>query len=166
MLNRRSPPPAAGLSIRDKLRRLVWRTVATALTVVAVVMLGFQVWSFSNTVIERLAVVAQMVGANLTAALEFNDARQAKKLLASLQAEKDIASVIVYSGERKYFAGYGDGVADVAAQPLKQRDDSWVHQKMAGNLPDYRFGLDTIEYLAPIRLYDEAVGYVYLQASP
>ncbi len=151
------------MSIRDKLRRLVWRTVATALTLVAIVMLGFQTWSFSNTVIERLAVVAQMVGANMTAALEFGDARQAGKLLDSLRAEKDIASVTVYTGERKYFAGYGKAAGGPLASPA---NESWVQRKMAANVPDFRFGVDAIEYLAPIQLYDEAVGYVYLQLSP
>jgi len=151
------------LSIRDKLQRLVWRTVATALAVVALAMLMFQVWTFRNTMIERLAVVAQMIGVNTTAALEFDDSRQATKLLGSLQAEKDIAAVTVYSIEREFFAGYEQaGQGKVSGTP----GDPWLLRGMEGRVPAYRFRVDAIEYLAPITLHRETIGYVYLRASP
>ncbi|MBL0124624.1 MAG: DUF4154 domain-containing protein [Betaproteobacteria bacterium] len=162
-VERQSMVTGQRISIRDKLRRLVWRTVATALSVVASAMLTFQTWTFSTTMINRLAMVAQMTGANMTASLEFGDARQANKLLGALHEEKDISTVAIYSAERSFFAGYGQIAKE---NGLGSAVDSWAEQRMDENAPAYRFRIDAIEYLAPIRLHQETVGYVHLFASP
>jgi signal transduction histidine kinase/DNA-binding response OmpR family regulator/HPt (histidine-containing phosphotransfer) domain-containing protein len=154
---------AAGSSIRDKLHRLVWRSTATALGVVATAMLTFQVWTFADTMIERLAVVAQVMATNVTAALEFEEPRQAAKLLESIKAEKDIASIAVFTGAGDFFAGYGD---TTDASESSARRDSWLRQGMRSHRPAYRFRPDMIEYLAPVALHAETVGFVYLRASP
>ncbi len=155
------------LSLREKLQRLVSLPVSTALAVVALAMLIFQIWTFSQTMIERLAVVAQVVGANSTAALEFSDARQANKLLSSLQVEKDIATVVVYSVDREYFAGYGHSVDDSGERPAAGPvSDPWRRQAMDSGGARHRFRFSAIDYLSPIALHQETIGYVYLQASP
>ncbi|MBL8396878.1 MAG: response regulator [Candidatus Accumulibacter sp.] len=154
-------------SLRDKLRRLVGLPLSTALTVVALAMMVFQIWTFSQTMIERLSVVAQVVGANSTAALEFSDARQANKLLASLQVEKDIVSVAVYSADREFFAGYGqpaDGTAD--SRSVGHVSDPWLQNGMDQGRSKHRFTIKAIDYLAPITLHQETIGYIHLQASP
>ncbi len=155
------------LSLREKLQRLVGLPVSSALAVVALTMMIFQIWTFSQTMIERLAVVAQVVGTNSTAALEFSDAKQANKLLISLQVEKDIAAVAVYSVDREYFAGYGHAVDEpnerLAAGPTS---DPWRQKAMDSGEARHRFRFSAIDYLAPIVLHQEIIGYVYLQASP
>ncbi len=150
-------------SIQDKLHQLVWRTVAGALAVVAVVMLLIQVWTFANTMIERLSVVAQVVAANVTAALEFDEPRQATKLLTSLKAEEDISSATVFSREGNFFAGYG--LPD-EVRPSVAEGSSWLRKSIEQGGAAYRFQIDAIEYLAPVVLHDETIGYVYFHASP
>jgi signal transduction histidine kinase/DNA-binding response OmpR family regulator/HPt (histidine-containing phosphotransfer) domain-containing protein len=151
------------MSIRDKLHRLVWGSLASALALVAVAMLAFQVWTFADTMIERLAVVAQVMATNVTAALEFEEPRQATKLLASMQAEKDITSVTVFSKDGAFFAGYGH---PAGAEASAANTDRWLRQGIERGVPSHRFRMGAIEYLAPVVLHTEKVGFVYMLASP
>ena len=134
--------------IKDKLDQLVARTVKVALGVAAVILLLYQGWAFRDNMLERLAVVSQMAGSNLTAALEFEDRRQADLLLQSVKADKDIVAVSVYDRERQFFAGVNTQSDDLAAAPVS---------------PVLR--LATIEHMAPIQLHGEVVGYIYVRAS-
>ena len=134
--------------IKDKLDRLVSRTVKVALGMAAVILLLYQGWAFRDNMLERLAVVSQMAGSNLTAALEFEDRRQANLLLQSVKADKDIVAVSVYDRERQFFAGVNTQSDDLAAAPVS---------------PVLR--LTTIEHMAPIQLHGEVVGYIYVRAS-
>jgi len=134
--------------IKDKLDRLVSRTVKVALGVAAVILLLYQGWAFRDNMLERLAVVSQMAGSNLTAALEFEDRRQANLLLQSVKADKDIVAVSVYDRERQFFAGVNTQSDNLAAAPVS---------------PVLR--LTTIEHMAPIQLHGEVVGYIYVRAS-
>ena len=134
--------------IKDKLDQLVSRTVKVALGVAAVILLLYQGWAFRDNMLERLAVVSQMAGSNLTAALEFEDRRQANLLLQSVKADKDIVAVSVYDRERQFFAGVNtqsDDLASASKSPLLR--------------------LTTIEHMAPIQLHGEVVGYIYVRAS-
>ncbi len=162
MLREAAPPGNRG-SIRDKLQRLVWRTVAVVLAIVAVAMLAFQAWTFADKMAERLSVVAQVVATNVTAALEFEEPRQATKLLGSLKAEKDISSVTVFSRDGGFFAGYAQ---TDKARPSSAEGNPWLLQNIQQGVADFRFRLDAIEYVAPVVLQAETIGYVYLLASP
>jgi signal transduction histidine kinase/ActR/RegA family two-component response regulator len=135
--------------IKTKLDQLVSRTIKVALGVAAVILLIYQGWAFHANMLERLAVVTQMTGSNLTAALEFEDRRQANLLLQSVKADKDILAVSVYDREHQFFAGANT-----------QSDD-----RAADFLPHWQ-RLSTIEHMAPIQLHDEVVGYIHVRASP
>ena len=146
-------------SIREKLRQLVLLSVAGALLTVAVLTLAYQGWRFTNTMIQRMAVVAQMVSVNVAASLEFADERQAEKLLHSLRADQEIISAVVLSENRELFAGYGPGI-----QKFSSGND-WLHQAVSGNQPTHRLNLSSFEYIAPVVLHNETIGYLYLTSS-
>ncbi len=135
--------------IKTKLDQLVSRTIKVALGVAAVILLIYQGWAFHANMLERLAVVTQMTGSNLTAALEFEDRRQANLLLQSVKADKDIVAVSVFDRERQFFAGTNT-----------QSDD-----RAAAFFPHWQ-RLSTIEHMAPIHLHGEVVGYIHVRASP
>jgi len=135
--------------IKDKLDQLVSRTIKMALGVAAGILLLYQGWAFHANMRERLAVVAQMTGRNLTAALEFEDRRQANMLLQSVKADKDIVAVSVFDRDRQFFA-----------EANTQSDDG-----AATFFPHWQ-RLSTIEHMAPIQLHDEVVGYIHVRASP
>ena len=135
--------------IKNKLDQLVSHTMKIALGVAAGILLLYQGWAFHANMRERLAVVAQMTGSNLTAALEFEDRRQANMLLQSVKADKDIVAVSVFDRDRQFFAGANT-----------QSDD-----RTAAFFPHWQ-RLSTIEHMAPIKLHDEVVGYIHVRASP
>ncbi|MBK7663719.1 MAG: response regulator [Sterolibacteriaceae bacterium] len=162
-MRQESASRGTSISIRVKLRNLVWRTVASALAAVAVAIVVFQVWAFADTMVERLSVVAQVVAANVTAALEFEEPRQATKLLSSVRAEKDIVTVTVFSGAGEFFAGFGH---PAEARPSAADGGPWLVRSIEQGVAVNRFRLDAIEYLAPVVLHTETIGFVYLRASP
>lgn len=149
--------------IKDKLDQLVSRTVKVALGIAAIILLLYQGWAFRDNMLERLAVVSQMAGSNLTAALEFEDRRQANLLLQSVKADKDIVAVSVYDRERQFFAGVNTQEADaLRSQPVA----AGTGLDTGSALGSPWLWLTTIEHMAPISLHGEVVGYIHVQASP
>ena len=149
--------------IKDKLDQLVSRTVKVALGVGAIILLLYQGWAFRDNMLERLAVVSQMAGSNLTAALEFEDRRQADLLLRSVKADKDIVTVSVYDRERQFFAGINTQGDDALRG---QSVTAWTGMEAGGDFVSSLLRLTTIEHKAPIRLHGEVVGYTHVRASP
>jgi len=146
--------------IKHKLDRLMLRTVSLALMSATALLMLYQGWTFQQNMLDRLSVVAQMAGSNLTAALEFEDPRQAQLLLESVQAEQDIVAVTVYDSGRRRFASYTKtGHKDfqhsaelIAAQAVEHQHFDW-HTKL-------------ITHTAPVLLHSEVVGYLVISASP
>lgn len=136
--------------IKNKLDRMMVRTVSTALVAVALVLLVFQGWTFRQSMLERLSVVAQIAGKNLTAALEFEDGRQAQRLIESLRAETDIVAVSVYDRSGDLFAGYTSASAE---RPMG-------FDGLDG------FGMAVIKHASTIYLHNEPVGSIVISASP
>ncbi len=158
-------PDKPMMDIKGQLDKLVWRTLSTALLAAGLLLLLYQGWSFRKNVVDRLAVIAQMSGDNITAALEFEDEGQARLLLASVKAEQDVVLIAVYKSDTSLFAVYAPETAQIpgtypSAVPSREQINLW-----AGQQPKAFMHLSNIEYLAPIRLRDEVIGYIYLKAS-
>jgi signal transduction histidine kinase/ActR/RegA family two-component response regulator len=145
--------------IKNKLNRLMLRAVSLALLSTTLLLMLYQGWTFQQHMSERLAVVAQMAGSNLTAALEFEDARQAQLLLQSVQAEQDIVAVTLYNSERQRFANYTE---------TRHKDFTHPEQLSASEAHGHNhFDLQTksITHTAPVLLHNETVGYLVISAS-
>ena len=146
--------------IKNKLDRLMLRTVSLALLGAASLLMIYQGWSFQKELFDRLSVVAQMSGKNLTAALVFEDPKQANLLLQSAQAEPDIVAITVYTRERQRFASFHrNGHEDAqhppqinAAQALEKSQYDWHQQLFVST--------------TPVLLHDEVVGYLCISATP
>ncbi len=69
-----------------------------------------------------LGVLADIVSANSTAALTFNDPYAARELLATLQAKQHITAAFLYSADGKVFATYRreSGLKGAAAPALRK----------------------------------------------
>ena len=159
-----SPPKSGNTSIRGRLRHSISTTVGVTLAVVAVVILGFQTVSYSRSLLERLGVVAAMVAGNATAAVEFSDSRQAAKLLGSLQADPDIESGALLTADGQVLSTYRRQGAGTDAD-----SDGWIEAHLpeagAGRMSIDRLRLNGVDYLSPIVLNDEAIGYLRVHAS-
>ena len=145
--------------IKHKLNRLMLRAVSLALMTTTLLLVIYQGWTFQQNMFDRLTVVAQMAGSNLTAALEFEDARQAQRLLQSVQAEQDIVAVTLYNRERQRFANYTDSSHQEFAHPDQLSDSQ------ANTHRDFDLATKLITHTAPVLLHSETVGYLVISAS-
>src|ERR1700730_3944423 len=62
--------------------------------------------TFRHTTMGQLSTLAEVVAANSTAALAFENRDDAKEILDSLRAEKHIVSAALYDKEGKLFSKY------------------------------------------------------------
>lgn len=154
--------PVRATSIRDKLRRLVWQSVGSSLAFVAIVLLGYQVWSFNAAINERLSAISGVLSSNVKASLEFDEPRQAHKVLESLSAEQDISAVTIFNSSGKVFAVYGQST-DMASNSL---GDPWLMANLEAKTAAFRIRPDSIEHFGPILNYGESIGYLHVKASP
>src|SRR5580700_9428100 len=94
------------LPIRDKLRLIIMTTVSISLLLVCAAVLAYDDSANRQSMRNDLAVLAEMTGANSTAALSFGDARAAEELLSGLKAKRGVILAFLYSADGRPFAAY------------------------------------------------------------
>jgi signal transduction histidine kinase/ActR/RegA family two-component response regulator len=145
--------------IQNKLNSLMLRAVSLALLSTTLLLVLYQGWTFKQNMFERLTVVAEMSGNNLTAALQFEDTSQAQLLLQSVQAEQDIVAVTLFNSDRQRFASY-----------TEPHHNHFVHREkldlaQAFERTDFDLTTKLITHTARVMLHGETVGYLVIHAS-
>jgi PAS domain S-box-containing protein len=106
--------------IRVKLRAIVLLISGLAMTGACTVFVAYQWFSARNGMAHRMEVMANIVGDQATAALEFDQAAQAAKILGSLKVEQQIMFAVLYDRQGRIFSSYvRDGVdaSEIRARP-------------------------------------------------
>jgi signal transduction histidine kinase len=93
-------------SIRAKLIAIVMITTAAAMFLVAVALAVFDVVTHKQTLKKELGTIAQIVGENSTAALVFDSASDADKVLAALASQPEMVSGCLYDHRGTLFAKF------------------------------------------------------------
>jgi PAS domain S-box-containing protein len=93
-------------SIRAKLFAIVMITTASALVITAISMTAFELKSYREATVRELVTVANVVGANSTAALEFNVPSTAEEILSAAATLPEILSACLYDRQDRLFATY------------------------------------------------------------
>jgi two-component system sensor histidine kinase/response regulator len=104
-------------SIRHKLLLVIASVSAAALLLASAAFTVYDRVAFRATILDRLASMADIVGANSTAALSFDDARAAAEILAALQPESDVVAACIYTARGRRFATYPPGGRDDLCPP-------------------------------------------------
>ncbi len=146
----------ASQSLRHRLRRIVLVVLCCTLLLVAAVFLALQVRSGLRATVDRVSVAAAMVARNVTAALEFEDERQAALLLDALRAEVSVRQSMILRPDGSVLTALGD-LPPSPQQALALRSDA---QGIA-----QRLHLTYFEVLAPVLLRGEVLGHVYVQTN-
>ena len=109
-------------TIKTKLGLLTTAAVATALLLSWVVFFVDDVRTARNSKVQQLTALATLLGANATAALEFNNVDAGGRLLASLEGQPSIESACLYDCQGRRFATYprqfSEDVSVPATAPL------------------------------------------------
>jgi two-component system, sensor histidine kinase and response regulator len=140
------------LAVRHKLRLIITFAVSAALVLAFAAVVAYDQVVARNDLRNDLAVLAEIVGSNSTAAVTFRDQRAAEEILSGLRAKRHIVAATIYSDEGKPFASYRrEGEPHRAAPPLRS-DGSW-------------FEGDRLIVYRSILLKQQGAGAVYLESD-
>jgi signal transduction histidine kinase len=111
--------------IKRKLTLFILLTTSFALIFMGSALIAYEVVTFRRTLAANMTVLAQIVGSNTTAALAFEDPKNAKEILSALSAEPQITAAAIYDESGKIFAEFPDD-APVTAIPAVPARDGYV----------------------------------------
>jgi len=125
-------------------------TSAVAVAVACAVFATYDGMMSRRAMVSKLSLQAQIIGANSTAAILFNDERAAEETLRALAADERIISAEIYTRDGRRFAEYLHDNGARGVSPLPLPGDG------------YRFGRDRLYMRRLIRAGREVVGTVHL----
>jgi signal transduction histidine kinase/DNA-binding response OmpR family regulator len=140
------------LPLRYKLRLVIMVTVTAALLCACAAVLAFDGIAARSSMRYNLQALGEMMGANSTAALSFDDAGVAAEILATLRARPHIVAAAIFAAGGRPVASYrraGDSPAD---PPPMRSDGSW-------------FQADRLILFQSIRLDGAKIGAIYLESD-
>jgi PAS domain S-box-containing protein len=139
-------------SIRTKLIRLILTISSLSLLVTFVVLFTYEIIAFRRTTADQLLVLGNMLGQNSTAALAFNDEEGANQILASLQAEQNIETAVLYDADEKVFV-FRSNQKMIPAIPERPAEEGLIT------------GFKYFELTVPVVENDKKLGTLYLRRN-
>ena len=141
------------LSIQYKIAWIVLVTSGAALLIAGASLVTFDVRSYKSALVNDLSVKADIIAANSTAALAFEDYDSARQTLSGLVHEYKILVAYLLSAEGLTFATYTR--ADVNGQ----------HRKPVLREEGFFFADDFLAVRRPIHFDGEVLGHIYIEAD-
>jgi PAS domain S-box-containing protein len=140
-------------SIKQKLMKVSMLTICVVLLLTSVMLIANELIDFRQSLIQRMAAMANTIGTNSTAALIFNDQKTAKETLYALKSAQNITCAVLYSRNGDVLAQY---IRDVSAGDCRPHPVG----------PDgYHIGIDYLDILQHINLDNESIGTLYIQSD-
>jgi PAS domain S-box-containing protein len=141
-------------SIQRKQTLIIMLTTTVALLLTCAALTVFEVITFQHQVTDDLSTYASIVGNNVSAALDFNDAGSAEQTLSALRAEPDVIGACVYTPNGTVFAQYdraNNGIVFHPPQKIRQ----------AGHV----FSNGRLSLFQPIKSDGQVIGTIYLESN-
>ena len=138
-------------SIRRKQMLVIMLTSGTALFLACAGFVTYDVVTFRASAARHLAVLAQVMGNNSAASLDFNDGKVANEVLSALIAEPEVVRAYIYRPGGEIFASYPSGAEVRSRAPAMQSDG-------------HRFTADRLILFRQIRQGTELVGTICLES--
>jgi PAS domain S-box-containing protein len=108
------------ISIRRKQTLIIMLTSSVVLLLACAAFIAFDTVTFRRELSERVTILANAIGNNCAAAIDFNDLKAAEEALAALHADDNIVSACVYSRDGRVFAIYQRDGASPFAPPIRR----------------------------------------------
>ncbi|MBZ5695902.1 MAG: response regulator [Acidobacteriia bacterium] len=140
-------------SIRQKLTSIILLTCAVGISVVCIVFVAYDLITFRRGMSRDLTTLAEITGANSTAALTFGDAQSARETLASLSANPHIVEAAILTRDGNIFSEYVRTGSHPDSMPFARGSDGAA--TVSGHLV----------VLGPISLNGERIGTIYLNSD-
>jgi HAMP domain-containing protein len=94
------------ISLRRKQTLIIMLTSSAVLLLACAAFVTYDVFTFRRELVESASSLAEVVGNNTTAAIDFNDPTAAEKTLAALRGEPNIVRAHVHTLDGRTFATY------------------------------------------------------------
>ena len=104
-------------SIRARLTLITTATSVVALLIACGAFLGYDLFTFRNTMTRDQSLLAEVIGDNCTAALTFHDSDVARDLVGALRAQQHVVSACIYDKDGRPFASYQRGAGHLELWP-------------------------------------------------
>jgi PAS domain S-box-containing protein len=145
--------PFRDRSIQQKLTLIVLLTSGAALLVASISVLAYE-WSTAHAGLGReMATLADIVGANSTAPLAFNDSKAGTETLATMSAQVEVTAAALYTRDGRLFASYHRSTRGGLLPPRAPQDGP----------PQWGGGVLT--FTRPLFLEGDRVGSLWLEAD-
>ena len=106
--------------IRQKLMTMILVTSGVVLLLTCATFIGYELLTYRRSAVRQLATLGEIIAAESTGAVAFENQRDATEILSALKAERHIAAACLYDKNGKVFSRYpADAPKDVfPAAPL------------------------------------------------
>jgi PAS domain S-box-containing protein len=140
------------MSIRRKQMLIIMLISTVALILACAIFVAFDVINFRKDLVKKVSVLAEAIGNNCTATMEYNDPKTAEDTLSALRAEPGIVSACIYDRKGSVFAVYTRQGATVIKPPPLQA---------AG----HEFKDDSLYLFHPITQQGETIGTIFVASD-
>jgi signal transduction histidine kinase len=139
-------------TITRKLMTAIMGTSIAVLTLTCAVFITYEYVTFRKTIVRGLTVRAEIIAANSTAALAFQNEADAREVLSALGKDPHMVAACLYDKDGRIFAAYpADAPTDLfPTTPEKQ---------------GYRFGKEEVVVFHSVVHDDHPLGTVYLKSD-
>ncbi len=144
-------------SLKRKLSAIVLFTSGLLIALMAIAVSVEKHYSYRARLVENRTVLADIIGANSTAAITFKDTRAAQEILAALKAEKDIMAAGLYDSNGDIIVSYVNDNYVANDENICQKDN--LQDK---DISGPHFKDDHFRILRPIQFIGKNIGYIEL----
>src|SRR3989442_15002708 len=99
-------------TIQRKLVRIVLLISGVVLLLASTTILTYEFLTFRQTTIQQASTLGQIIAANSTAALAFDNPADAAEILSAVKAAQPIVGAALYTKEGKLFSHYPAALAE------------------------------------------------------
>ncbi len=115
------------ISIKGKLLLLALLTSGIAIVFASTIFITAEMMFTRRALVQELSTTAEIIGANSTAAIVFDDGPAAEEILGALKTKPDVLGAAIFTPDGNVFAEYvgprGDGAAPIAAAAFDPESD-------------------------------------------
>jgi signal transduction histidine kinase len=108
--------------IRRKLMTMLLVTSGAVLLLTCAAFVGYELLTFRRTAVQQLTTLGEIIAAESTGAVAFDNQRDATEILAALKAERHVVAACIYDRTGRVFARYPDVARDEAFPAAPQPD--------------------------------------------
>jgi len=139
--------------IRRKLMRILLVTSGAVLLLTCASFFAYEFLTFRQTTVQELSTLSEVVAANSTASLAFENKEDAQEVLSALKAKRHIVAAGLYDKDGRLFAKYPGDLPDDAIPAAPEKDG-------------YRFGRSHLAVFQPVvQGGNKRLGTLYLKSG-